>query len=303
MKESTRLRADLKQVTDLLEQMNERSFLERLSLEGRRDDLEKRIRALGPEQVKKQAILTFRGRPVVRSEGISADFAGRATSAFMDAYQAVVAGLKSTLSYMGPIPDRGLHDLKIISTATGSFGFQFELPPTEQDLFEKGRSVEEEAFDTLQELMRESATGSDERVLEIIERVHPRAVRKLHDFLEVMEQNEAWCGVEFDGDIFRFEGLDAVTQSVARLSDENIDERDVEFQGEFQGVLPKGRTFEFRVFEGDQIIKGRVSEEIEDPDELNRSWLHRPIRVKFHVVQFGQAKPRYLLVDLPNQHS
>ena len=81
-----------------------------------------------------------------------------------------------------------------------------------------------------------------------------------------------------------------------RLSKDNIHEEDQEIIGAFQGVLPKGRTFEFVVDESEEVISGKVGLEIEDANEIN-SVLHRKMIIKLHTKRIGQGKPRYTLVQ------
>ena len=104
--------------------------------------------------------------------------------------------------------------------------------------------------------------------------------------------------MEFKESFFRFSGMDQVRTSVERLKSNNIKESDSTFTGEFQGVLPIGRTFEFKPRDQDGILRGKVGPEIEDADVLNRRFLHNLVTTKFHVIQVGQGRPRYTLQSL-----
>ena len=86
--------------------------------------------------------------------------------------------------------------------------------------------------------------------------------------------------------------------SASRLTEDNIHETVKAYAGEFQGVLPQGRSFEFKVYDQQQVIRGKVSPEIEDADVLNRDYLHKPANVKLHVMQVGQGRPRFTLTSL-----
>ena len=97
----------------------------------------------------------------------------------------------------------------------------------------------------IEALFRLAAEGTDDEVAEVIEEIHPRAVRKVHDFLELLVQQQAWCGLEFGERFFRYADYAQVKASCERLKDENIHETEETYRGEFQGVLPAGRTFEF----------------------------------------------------------
>jgi hypothetical protein len=234
---------------------------------------------------------------VIGSRAISADFAGKAAATFHDAFSAILAGINSRLRYSGPIPDKAQFPLMITGTALGSFGFEMEVPEHAPNLFDEpiGSS---DAITIFKQLLRVSATGSDDDISDIVEEIHPRAVRKVADFLSVLSKQNAWCGLEFRNDFFRYGDLEELRLSESRLRKENIDERIETYSGEFQGFLPVGRNFEFKVLDDGFVLKGRLSEDIEDTSVLNREWLHKPVTVKFSVVQVGQGRPRFTLASL-----
>jgi hypothetical protein len=197
---------------------------------------------------------------------------------------------------MGPIPDKAKHPLLITGTAVGSFGFEIELP-VDNDLF-GGYSGADEAIEIFKKLLKVSAEGTDDEIAEIVQEIHPRAVKKVADFLEVLHQNNAWCGLEFRNDFFKYSDLNQLQISEGRLKEDNINERSETYFGEFQGVLPKSRNFEFRIADDGLILKGKVDKEIDDPDILNRDWLHLPLHATFIVIQVGQGRPRFTLASL-----
>lgn len=291
------LLSEAREIERMLQELPVEAALERFSLEKRLESAKARLSEMGPvEKIPESLRLTFRGSPVDASSGISAEFAGKASNAFADAFAAVRAGHNDNLRYMGPIPDKTKYPLMITGTAVGSFGFEMELP-LDHDLFNE-QAAADKAVETLKSLMRISAVGSDEDVAELIGAIHPRAVRKVADFLKVLYQNDAWCGLEFRDDFFKYSDIDQLQTSERRLKEENITRTEESYFGEFQGVLPQGRTFEFKVEGEDVILKGKVDDEIEDPDILNRDWLHRPVQVDFSVIQVGQGRPRFTLMKL-----
>lgn len=112
-------------------------------------------------------------------------------------------------------------------------------------------------------------------------------------------QQEAWCGLEFGNTYFRYEGHEQIRVAAERIRDGNIREYTECFQGEFQGVLPTARTFEFKCAAApDEILRGKVGRAIENPDMLNTDWLHRPVNAKFTVIQVGAKRQRYTLNSL-----
>ncbi|MCB9933238.1 MAG: hypothetical protein H6841_07450 [Planctomycetes bacterium] len=290
------LASEVKELEELLASIPDENVIERRSLETRLASARASLEALPPHPARK-ARLTFRGRPVLGSHGIVADFGAKATRAFSDAFTAVAAALDGALRDMGPIPDRESKQLLITGTALGSFGFEFELPSGQASLF-TGRTRAEEAMEKVETLFRLAAEGSDDEVAEVVEEVHPRVVKDVREFLDLLVQQQAWCALEFDERSFRFAGHDQVKAASERLKEDNIQERQETHRGEFQGVLPASRTFEFRLLDDQGILRGKVDRAIDDPDILNREWLHQPASVRFSVMQVGQGRPRYTLMSL-----
>lgn len=291
------VQSEIDELEKILAALPEESAIERYAFERRLESARHVFESLAPREREAEALsLTFRGSPVDASHGISADFAGKASNAFADAFAAVLAGQNNRLRYMGPIPDKSRYPLMITGTAVGSFGFEIELPK-DFDLIDELVGADQ-AVDTLKALLRVSAQGTDEEVTELVENIHPRAVKKVADFLEVLHQNDAWCGLEFRDDFFKYSSIEQLEVSEARLKEENIARTEEVFFGEFQGVLPQGRTFEFKVAGEDNIIRGKVDPAIDEPDVLNRDWLHRPVQATLSVVQVGQGRPRYTLLSL-----
>jgi hypothetical protein len=184
----------------------------------------------------------------------------------------------------------------LVGTTMGSFGFEFELPYS--DVF-PNMQPSEQAFSLMVDLFRLSSIGSDDDLADVIENLHPRAISCLYDFLQYLVQEDAWCGIECGEKSFKYESREQQECASNRLKTENIKEDKVIFIGEFQGVLPAGRTFEFKLHDKDElIIKGRIDEEISDPDVLNREWLHKKARITLHSVQVGEGRVRYLLTSI-----
>ena len=291
------IKSDILQIQEILQGIPEDDMIERFVFEQRLETAYAQLsEAESAEAAPESLMLTFRGSPVDGSKGIYADFGGKAASSFSEAYSAIMAALNSKLQYMGPIPDRGKHPLKIVGTAVGSFGFEMELP-VDEDLF-AGYSGSDHAIDIFKSLLKVSSAGTDDEIAEIVQEIHPRAVRKVADFLQTLRENEAWCGIEFRDDFFRYKNIDELSKSEGRLREENIIERFDEIVGEFQGFLPQSRSFEFLTSEDRSVIRGKIDKSISDPYVLNREWLHKSLRAKFTIVQVGQGRPRYTLSSI-----
>ncbi len=294
------LSSEIKELESLLVEIPEENVIERMGMESRLKSVRAAIAGLMEYQLTHKARLTFRGKPVFGSHGIAADFATKAAAAFTDAVAAIAAGLAEDMRYMGTIPDKQKNQLLITGTAIGSFGFEFELPQDPRGKLFPEASNTENALDKVQELFRLASEGNDDEIAELVAEIHPRAVKKAADFLDYISQQEAWCGLEFKDRSFRFQDIVQLKASAERLKEDNIHEREESYLGELQGVLPSSRNFEFKPFDQQQVIKGKVGYEIEDADVLNRDFLHKPVSILLQVIQVGQGRPRYSMQSLPD---
>lgn len=292
------LSSEKAQLEAILAEIPAEDVIERASFEARLAGIRERLSLLSPAAPVKRASLTFRGAPVIGSRAIAADFTARVTSLFSDAVAAIAAGLQENLKYTGKIPHRKDNRLFITGTAVGSFGFEFEVPATdtEDDLFPES-SPAAEALDRLLKVFEITASGDDEALAEVVDEIHPRAVRKIAEMLDYTARERAWCGLSFSGHTFRFRDHQQLETAAARVREDNIRESSVEIEGLFTGVLPRSRRFEFKSLDGEIDIRGKVSADIEAPEQLNEK-LNKAYRVKFDVVQVGQGRPKYTLPSL-----
>lgn len=291
------LTSEIAMLQRMVDDIPEDDVLERAAFEQRLIAAKKRLERAPAEAEAERTRITFRGEPVTGSLGIKADFGGRASVAFSDAFAAVVAGQADKLKFMGPIPEKARTQLTITGTVTGSFGFEFQLPNLPDEYFPSGGGPGT-SLEHMYSLVRASAVAEDDDVAEIVGTLHPRAVRKVADFLELLADNQAWCALEFRQKVFRYKNVEQLRKSIARLRSENIKETREAFLGEIQGVLPRQRTFEFLDVENQNVIRGKIGAGIEDVSKLNREFLHVPVAATFSVVQVGQGRPKFFLNDI-----
>jgi hypothetical protein len=116
--------------------------------------------------------------------------------------------------------------------------------------------------------------------------------------VEVLATNEAVCALECGGKAFRFGDVGEVRKSLLRLSHDNLHEAETKLHGELQGVLPKSRTFEFRLSNNGEIIRGKVGSAIIEPNKLNEH-LGQPTTITVNEMRVGSGKPRYVLTAMP----
>jgi hypothetical protein len=292
------LSSEKEQLESILAEILESDVIERASFEARLARVNGKLSTLAPSAAVKKAALTFRGAPVIGCRAIAADFTAKVTSLFSDAVASIAAGLQENLKYMGKIPHKKDNRLFITGTAIGSFGFEFEVPATdtEDDLFPES-SPAAEALDRLLKVFEITATGDDEALAEVVDEIHPRAVKKIAEMLDYTAKEQAWCGLSFSGQSFRFRDHQQLESAAARVREDNIKECSEDIDGVFTGVLPKSRRFEFKSLDGRIDIKGKISPYIEAPEQLNEK-LYKAFRVRFNVVQVGQGRPKYTLPSL-----
>ena len=86
-----------------------------------------------------------------------------------------------------------------------------------------------------------------------------------------------------------------VRQSESRLSQEDIHEEEQEISGQFQGVLPTRRTFEFLNEATGEVISGKIASAIKDAGTINKV-LDRPASIRVRSRRVGTARRRYVLL-------
>ena len=271
--------------------------LTRMSDEARLRKVEAQLAALpADERTPARARLTFDGVPVIRSHGIFADFGMKAVSSFTEAVASVAASLSAPLAAMGPIPNRDQNQLLITSTAVGSFGFELEEYRAEQLALEEVSPVAT-ALERTQALLQ-STLGNDDDLADIASETDPRALDKVRTFLKVLADNNAVCAFQYGGRGVRFTDVGQVSRSLARLAADNLHESEEQLRGEFVGVLPNSRSFEFRLASDGQIIRGKVSPRVQNVDAIN-DHLHSAVQIDVTRTQVGNGRPRYLLTQMP----
>lgn len=283
----------------MIESTPAEDVLDRGSLTARLEEIEYRIAKTKVDESEPARVrITFNGRPVVGSYGIFADFGTKIIGAFNEAVTSVSASLSGGLAAKGPIPNKEQHQLLITNTALGSFGFELEEYRTGQ-LPIDDKTTLALAIERTQSLLQGSIDTDDELLADTASELDQRALDKIRAFIVTLAENEAVCALQYRNQVFRFTDVGQVRRSLERLSKDNLHEDEQFLKGEFQGVLPNRRTFEFKISGSDQIINGKVTPAIEDVDLINKH-LHQQVEIRTMVTQVGEGRPRYLLLDLPH---
>lgn len=289
------LQSELGALEKLLAETPADHVIDRMSLESRKQAIEEELASqTPPTRQPVRAHLTFRGRPVVGSHGVFAEFGAAAVGAFSEAVAAVGASQSKPLGSRGVLPARDDHRLLITGTAQGSFGFELEEATVEDlALFPKESPLEAAIAQT--KAILQASLGTDDELSEALTETDPRALDAIRKFLELMAKNDATCSLAFKDAVFRFADVGQVRQSRTRLEQDNIHGKEEDLAGAFLGVLPHRRTFEFRLADSAEVISGKVGKDIADPAAINQM-LERSVTIKVQSRRVGDGRPRYVLL-------
>lgn len=295
IQERHQLLAEKTSLERMLASLPESSVIDRMSLEARKAEVEEALAAAPvPAREPVRARLTFRGKPIIGSHGMFAEFGAKAINAFADAVAAIGASQTTALGTRGALPNREEYQLLITGTALGSFGFELEEAAKDETLFPEMPLVGH-AIEQTRKIM-EASLGSDDELTEAIADADPRAIDALRGFLHLLADREAVCALEFKKEVFRFADVGQVRRSESRLNQDNIHEENQSLFGRFLGVLPRRRTFEFQVADSGEIITGKVGNDIEDAAGINHV-LERPLTIQVHTKRAGTGSPKYTLLS------
>lgn len=293
------LKAECAELNKLLAQIPETDVIDRKSLLARKNAVEIELANADNMLFAREPIrakLTFKGKPVVGSHGIFAEFGAKIVDNFANTVAAFAASLHGQLGTTGAIPDREKYQLLITGTALGSFGFELEehTQNVQPDLLPSNAvSSVEHAIEKVLVLMK-GTLDTDDVLADLATETDPRAVAALKCFLQLMADQGAFCALETRDKIFHFKDADQVRRSAQRLSIDNIKENEEKYVGAFLGILPMKRTFEFRTTES-EVISGKIDSVIEDAGQINHI-LEKTVEINVHVTRVGEGRPRYVLL-------
>ena len=214
------LLADQGALERMLREIAPDSVINRISLESRKQEVEEQIAAFEAAPTRLvETHIAFRGGPVKNSGGIEAGFALKALGAFTDAVATVGIGQTKAPTPNGRLPNRSAYEM-MIGNPSGSFGFQIErefpygAPSEEPDALEA-------ALERVVAIVKASA-DSDESLSDAAAGTDERSMRSVRKFLDVMAKADAYCAIEFNGELFRFRNAAHVKQSATRMAPNNI---------------------------------------------------------------------------------
>jgi hypothetical protein len=292
------LLAEKNQIEDLIARLSPTEILDKASLEHRLFKVNEAISRLSVNQrIPARLKLTFRGKPIVGSHGMDADFASKTVGEFSNAVAAVSASRDGPVPSKGRIPGRSGKRFLITSTAIGSFGFELEevIENSEVRADESTPSDVEQAFDATQQILEGARTSNDDSLAELLANVSDRAITSIRSFLKILAESKATFAIEFKDKVTRYRDLSEVDQASQRLEVE-VKEEETVLTGILLGVLPVKRSFEFQL-EDESIICGKVIPSFGDL-EVIRSLQGTKSAFRFKSVRVGKGKPSYTLISV-----
>ena len=290
--------AEKSQLEDLIANLTPSEVLDRASLEHRLSKVNDVISQSALSQTLPAKMkLTFRGRPVVGSHGMDAEFASKIVGEFSTTIAAVSASRDRPIPNKGRIPGRAGKRVLITSTAIGSFGFELEevVDVAESASSDSSPSDIEQAFDTTQQILEGARSSGNDMFAELLSGVGDRAISSMRSFLKALSDSEATFAIEFKNKITRYRDLSEIDNALKRLEVEVHEEDDVPISGELLGVLPVRRNFEFRL-EDQSVITGKIKSSPEDLESI-LALQGKKSTLRFKIVTVGNGKPSYTLIS------
>lgn len=296
------LEADKATLENILANLDETQYITKLSFQQRLKAVEEKLSHLA-DSVSDTITVTFKGAPVDGSHGIFADFAAKAIGKFSEAFAAFAAMAEGiSLARKGFIPASDKNRLLITHTAHGSFGFELQLPKADPDMLQPSLlpmdyDYIQTAKNKLEAVINEAINGDDEQLADSIADVDQRALDYVQAFFETMVQERATFVINSGSRKIVCSNREELRMAASRLKPSNIVSQNVEFEGQFVGILPEHRDFEFKKIEG-ITIRGKIDKAIAEPDSIIANWYKKPVKVIFGSKKIGNGYPRFTLESL-----
>jgi hypothetical protein len=190
--------------------------------------------------------------------------------------------------------------LHITGIVRGSFGF--ELAELDGPASSEGSPLRDAVDLATRAII--AAGESDDALADAAENLDTRAFAALREFFSILKKGGASVRVVTD-DLDRSFDVSSVIAAAERTQGTLTEERDVPVPGEFLGVLPERRIFEFRRDDG-AVLRGRVSEDmpLADIRELNPSWSMKRCIAHLRVMTLtsrDRSRQRYILQRLESE--
>ena len=287
-------RAEIYTLERLIKGLTPLRHLERYGLEYRLERARAKIEGVPVPPWPKRLTATFGGAPVIDNYGIDTNFGTEAITVVSDSIRLTNAALTGELKATGQIPRSELSQPIITNVAFGSFGFEMEiLTPDDPD----GASHPDEAVNQIQELLKAANAGTDDELANIAASMHPRAVNKVAELLQLMRKHQAWFAMDYQGNTVRFQNDQEIKAATERLSQKNVEIDTDELIGTMIGFVPATGHFELHTADG-TTIHGRIGTEIRYPYETAFRFTNQEVRATIRTVRVATGITNYILIGV-----
>lgn len=256
--EHDRTVAELASVEALLASLTDEDVMTRLSLEDRRDELQRAVaEIIGFEDGTASVALFFGGRPVAGQRGVESEFAGNALTTFQDLVAKLLIQEIGELGQRGPVPNKAASTMHITNIVRGSFGFLMEEIQPQGQLIDTALS---KAVDEASRLMLAFGSEDEAAFQEAAGDVDSRVLATAGEFFSLLYNNQATVRLvagEHD-DAFN---AGAIQLAAQRAETTAVGEDFEDIPGQLNGALPDGHMFEF-TNEAGAVLRGRVDRAI-----------------------------------------
>ena len=298
LREIERLRAEVAGLRERATTMPDDLFAKPLMLSRLREQEIELAELEKNPQTKPEAELLFAGGPVFGSVGIDAKFAGKALDAYQDMVaNHYVASRHGAVGNSGPRKGEDEARLCLSALPRGSFGLLLTQPQA-TDFVASAQLAD--VMDQITSLL-ESAASGDAAFTDTVERFHPRVLKPLGRFLEVLENQNANVRMRSGTrqcDL-KTEQVKAAKERVAATKPEITR---TQLRGLCRGVLLESWKFDFNP-DGQPPISGHIAETVSD-DAAKAMWalVDKPAEAEIEVTRMrtrsGFGRPTYELFDL-----
>lgn len=280
------LNNELAATEELLTQYQE-SYLMRLSLENRIEDIKGRIEEMSKQEIAPEAKIDmwFSGEAVFGSMGISSAFMEKTMHSLVGMIQAKIrkkvndinADLK--LKHKKQTAKMPKGKFYITGLTHGSFGYEMEFK-------EQGSFLEDETTaNSIHEVMKiiDDTSKDTLNIDNLIETQPLKLLSHLKDFLTIVEKQQSIVKMR-SGDVMMSLDVPHVGRAYDNICKSDITTKEDSIIGIFQGAFIESGKFEYTDEEG-KVKHGDVSEDLsyDEIAELNRAFSRKDCRL--HVIR------------------
>jgi hypothetical protein len=299
--QAKRVAAELSSVDSVLSTIDANDYFGRLSLEGRKTQLQEQLSdsIASAEETSASAALFFGGAPVFGNIGVESGFGGMAISKFQDLVAKLLIDDREGLGQRGPLPAHEDAKLHITGVMRGSFGFLLEEIDQEASLWDTPLKA---AVTKATRLLEAFADQNEEAFEQILEVTDQRSLATANDFFSLLASNHATLRLVTGAEEMQVDTA-AVERATKRGLTSTVEEHEEEQLGVLSGLLPQTHMFELLGHTGG-VISGRVSRTIstETLSGMLAGMLNQPVIASLKVREVLRdgviARRSYTLISL-----